>query len=146
MKKLLTLISIFFLMLSVSFAKKNENLRIDEQQLNTEFKELNKLEQYVNTHEGITLEEVKKAGLTEGLNLNTNISTMAMMDDLPLNIPAFWWGCVLGLIGVLVVYLVTDKDQDQTKKALWGCLVSGGVIMGLWLVALIAGSSLFWWR
>lgn len=37
-------------------------------------------------------------------------------------IPAFWWGCILGWVGILVVFLVT-QDSLQTQNALWGCIV-----------------------
>jgi hypothetical protein len=97
-------------------------MTFNEQAVNAEFEKLNKLEQYVATHEGVTIEDVKETELTENLNLDTNVTNAVIAGDLPLNIPAFWWGCVLGLLGVLAVYLITDKDKEQTKKALYGCL------------------------
>jgi len=39
----------------------------------------------------------------------------------PLGIPSFLWGFILGVIGILIVYLITENG-DETKKALWGCL------------------------
>jgi hypothetical protein len=100
---------------------------LNEQSINAEFEKLNKLEQYVNANEGTTLEDVKDTELTKDLNLDTNVTNTIASGELPLNIPAFWWGCVLGVIGILVVYLVTDKDKDQTKKAMFGCLVFAAV-------------------
>jgi hypothetical protein len=109
---------------------------MNEQAVNAEFEKLNKLEQYVNTHEGTTLEDVKDTELTKDLNLDTNITNTMTSGDLPANIPAFWWGCVLSWVGVLIVYLVTDKDKDQTKKALLGCLVNAGVWIIYYFVVL----------
>ncbi len=100
---------------------------LNDQSINAEFEKLNKLEQYVNAKEGTTLEDVKDTELTKDLNLDTNVTNTIASGELPLNIPAFWWGCVLGVIGILVVYLVTDKDKDQTKKAMFGCLVFAAV-------------------
>lgn len=97
-------------------------MTFNEQAVNAEFEKLNKLEQYVATHEGVTIEDVKETELTENLNLDTNVTNAVVAGELPLGIPAFWWGCVLGLLGVLAVYLITDKDKEQTKKALYGCL------------------------
>lgn len=97
-------------------------MTFNEQAVNAEFEKLNKLEQYVAAHEGVTIEDVKETELTENLNLDTNVTNAVVAGDLPLGIPAFWWGCVLGLLGVLAVYLITDKDKEQTKKALYGCL------------------------
>lgn len=109
---------------------------MNEQSINSEFEKLNKLEQFVNTHEGTTFEDVKDSELTKDLNLDTNVTNTVASGDLPLNIPAFWWGCVLSWVGVLVVYLVTDKDKDQTKKALMGCLVSAAVWVLYYIVVL----------
>lgn len=100
----------------------SQAMTFNEQSVNAEFEKLNKLEQYVAAHEGVTIEDVKETELTENLNLDTNVTNAVVAGDLPLGIPAFWWGCVLGLLGVLAVYLITDKDKEQTKKALYGCL------------------------
>ncbi|GGD66265.1 hypothetical protein GCM10011514_32860 [Emticicia aquatilis] len=97
-------------------------MTFNEQSVNAEFEKLNKLEEYVASHEGTTIEDVKDTELTKDLKLDTNVTNAVAAGDLPLNIPAFWWGCVLGLLGVLAVYLITDKDKEQTKKALYGCL------------------------
>ena len=44
-------------------------------------------------------------------------------------IASFLWGCAFGWVGLLIVYLVTDNDKEQTKKALWGCLANGVAIV-----------------
>lgn len=121
-----------------------EALKYDEKTINAEFEKLNKLEEYVNTNEGTTLADVKDSELAKDLKLDSNVTSTVAAGDLPLNIPAFWWGCVLGLVGVLVVYIVTDQDKDQTKKALYGCLVWVGVWLLWWIFAvLVAGGSFF---
>ena len=97
-------------------------MTFNEKAVNAEFEKLNKLEEYVASHEGTTIEDVKDTELTQDLKLDTNVTNAVVAGDLPLGIPAFWWGCVLGLLGVLAVYLITDKDKEQTKKALYGCL------------------------
>jgi hypothetical protein len=107
---------------------------MNEPSINAEFEKLNKLEQYVAAHEGTTLEDVKDSELTKDLNLDTNVANTVAAGDLPANIPAFWWGCVLSWVGVLIVYLVTDKDKDQTKKALMGCLIGAGIYIIFWVV------------
>ena len=42
----------------------------------------------------------------------------------PLGIPSFLWGCLLSWVGLLIVYFLTDRDKDETRKALWGCIIS----------------------
>ena len=97
-------------------------MTFNEQAVNAEFEKLNKLEEFVVANEGVTIEDVQNTELTQDLKLDTNVTNAVAAGELPLGIPAFWWGCVLGLLGVLAVYLITDKDKDQTKKALYGCL------------------------
>jgi hypothetical protein len=62
-----------------------------------------------------------------------------------LGIPPFLWACVFGLLGILLVFLLTDKDI--TNKAAMGCLVAYGTIGVVYLVAIIlsltAGDS-YW--
>ncbi|AFK03080.1 hypothetical protein Emtol_1940 [Emticicia oligotrophica DSM 17448] len=100
----------------------SQAMTFNEKAVSAEFEKLAKLEEYVNAHEGTTIEDVKETELTKDLNLDTNVTNAVAASELPLGIPAFWWGCVLGLLGVLAVYLITDKDKEQTKKALYGCL------------------------
>ncbi|GAB3521075.1 hypothetical protein [Emticicia fontis] len=120
-----------------------EALKYDEKTINAEFEKLNKLEAYVNTNEGTTLADVQETELAKDLKLDTNVTSTVARGDLPLNIPAFWWGCVLGLVGVLVVYIVTDQDKDQTKKALYGCLVWVGVWLLWWIFVVLIGGGRF---
>jgi hypothetical protein len=143
MKKILSLIALFSLSISLSFAEEaKETFNYDEQQINADFKQLEKIEKYVQKNEGTTLESLKSQNseLVSGINLSADASAALMADELPLGIPAFWWGCVLGIIGILIVYLVTDKDKDQTKKALFGCLIWTGI----WILYAVFINSLFW--
>jgi hypothetical protein len=121
---------------------------LDEEALNQELEELNALDQYVSTHEGTTFNEL----VTSGSDLIANISDeaapmgMAGPDD-PLGIPAFWWGCLLSWVGILIVYLVAEYDRSaQAKKALWGCLISTGVwvvFYALYAALLVESSTLY---
>lgn len=124
---------------STPVVAESQAMTFNEQAVNAEFEKLEKLEQYVTSHEGTTIEDVKDTELTKDLKLDTNVTSTIASGELPLNIPAFWWGCVLGLVGVLIVYLVTDKDKEQTKKALIGCLVFAAI----WVVYVVAVGSLF---
>lgn len=114
-------------------------MTFNEQAVNAQFEKLNKLEEFVNANEGVTIEDVQNTELTQDLKLDTNVTNAVAAGELPLNIPAFWWGCVLGLLGVLAVYLITDKDKEQTKKALYGCLAW----TVLWVVYVVAVGSIF---
>lgn len=122
------------------------SLNLDQQRIDAEFEQLNKLEDYINQHPGTTLEDLRGSELTKDLKLEGDATLPGAKDDLPGNIPAFWWGCVLGWVGILLVYLLTDKDKEQTKKALYGCLVWVGVWLVFWLVYVVAlGNAWFLW-
>jgi hypothetical protein len=115
-------------------------LKMDEKSIDAEFEQLNKVEEYVNANKGVTADEVKVADVAKDLKLDTNVTAAVAVDELPLGIPAFWWGCVLGVIGVILVYVLTDKDKEQTKKALIGALIWVAVWI-LWAVLWRAS----WW-
>jgi cytochrome c biogenesis protein CcdA len=146
MKKILSLLAL----LSLSFATAVATEPVDEfnyekENISAEFEQLNKIENYVQQNEGLTLEALKaeKSDLVDGITLSADSSSAVAADELPLGIPAFWWGCVLTVLGVILVYVLTDQDKDQTKKALLGCLVTAGVYVIFWVIALATGG--FWW-
>lgn len=43
--------------------------------------------------------------------------------EMPL-VSGFWWGCCLGIVGLALVYFITDNDKAEVKNALIGCVVS----------------------
>ena len=113
-------------------------LYLDEAALDKAMGDLNVLEDFINQHQGITYSDLKAMGSELIVNLSDEASPMGATgdNDATLGIPAFWWGCVLGWIGILLVYLLTDNDKEQTKKALYGCLVQAGAV-GIFYVVYI---------
>lgn len=114
---------------------------LDEMALNTAFSELDELDSFLAQNEGVTYADL----LASGSDLIANISDITApmgsgpaSDDPLLGIPPFWWGCVLGWVGLLLVYVLTDKDRELTRKAMTGCLISTGV--GL----VLSGVYYFW--
>jgi len=64
--------------------------------------------------------------------------------DNPLVIAGFWWGFVLGWVGMLIVYLTMDEGEgrkEQVKNALIGCLISAAFWTVLWVVVFAAAST-----
>ena len=85
--------------------------------------------------------------LSESLNL-TPLSALPMSPGEPfLGIPSFLWGCSFGIVGVLIVYIGSDKNEAEAKKALWGCVVgtavSTGIVIVLYYTAFIALFSFY---
>ena len=120
-------ISMFFAVALLSQVKANDAdlFRYDKSAVQTAVSELTTLENYVAQNQSLGLTELVRTGslMVNGLML-TSSPFSAAGGDAPLGIPSFLWGCVFGVVGLLIVYIATDKDKEQVKKALWGCVTS----------------------
>lgn len=147
MKKILSLLTVLSLSLGVALATEpTQAFDFEDENLEAEFEQLNKIESFVESNQGVTLDELKanNNSLVDGITISGDAAASVAADELPLGIPAFWWGCVLAIVGVILVYVLTDQDKDQTKKALFGCLVFAGVYIISWVVLAALGTG-FWW-
>lgn len=118
---------------------------LDQEAFDEAFSELNELESYLALNEDLTYSDLEASGselITNISDISAPMGTAPQDDDNLMGIPAFWWGCVLGWVGWLLVYVLTDQDSAQTKKAFNGCLISTGVSVVLSVIyyAVIAGS------
>lgn len=111
---------------------------------------LTRVEEYVASHQGVTLEQLQSENNTviNGISLSNKLTNAQLIDG-PIGIPSFLWGCILGWIGILIVYLVTE-DTEETKKALWGCITSAvtGCLVYVIFWALVWGGafgSMYWY-
>ena len=115
---------------------------LDESVLSVAMYELNRLNNYIVQNEGVTYEDlmVLESSLIENVSNSSAPLGFANESEDPLGIPAFLWGCFLGWVGILIVYMITDNDKEQVKKALKGCLVAGGayVVIGIVYIVIIA--------
>lgn len=113
-----------------------------DETITNEFKQLNELEDYLENNEA-TLEELKisQPNLLQDVTLAENNTFVDDPNDDTFGIPPFLWGCVFGLLGILLVFILTDKDKSLTKKAAMGCLVTYGTIAAVYLVLIILGLS-----
>lgn len=141
--KLLLFTFVAVLFSSFSFAGVADEFQIDQNQVRAEFSDLAQLEQTVIDNDFITLSEIRT-----NESLASKFSGMVPLNlpgtqDAALGIPGFWWGCIFGPLGMLVVYLATDNDRHEVKSALTGCIV-GTVVTTLFyvLVYAVAWSSM----
>ncbi|SOE20900.1 hypothetical protein SAMN06298216_1377 [Spirosomataceae bacterium TFI 002] len=116
-----TLFAILCLFSMASFAVEPLEMDID---VNAEFAALDRLEQAVEANSNLDYETVKAnhSNLIEGVEIMQESSVAVAGDQMPV-LGAFWWGCCLGIVGLLIVYIVTDNDKDQMKQALIGCVI-----------------------
>lgn len=131
MKKAL-LTPVFALLIAVNglFAGNADMFSYDRDQLNNEFADLNMLENYVKVNEGITLTSLMDENhpLISGISFVNPFDLTMPFAEPPLGIPSFWWGCIIGVWGIAVVYFVT-QDSEETKQALKGCVI--GTLVGV---------------
>ncbi len=141
MKKLFVLL-ISFLLMGNAFASTADLFHYDTNKVKTAFINADALDMMVSATQA-TLNDLDM-NVPLLANFKAETSSMMMSEDV-MGIPAFWWGCILGVIGILIVYLVSE-DSEATKKALWGCVVGYlfwgvvwvvyyGLILGAWSAA-----------
>ena len=136
MKKLF--VSIFSLVLSAGttlFANDSDLFKLDYSAVKAEFSQLDQLETMVTSNADVTYSNLMltNSGLVASMRLVPE-SLLPGGDKYPvLGIPSFLWGCGLGIVGMLCVYIISDQDKVETKKALWGCIT--------WT---LVGSVLYW--
>ena len=100
-----------------------------------DFRSLDAVEQMLTENPSLDYATLQKehAEMLEGIELVPTASISEIQKDMPV-VGAFWWGCCLGVVGLLVTYLITDNDKQQVKSALIGCIIStllfgiGGVL------------------
>jgi len=96
-------------------------------EINTQLNDLHKVNDVV-VKEGMNYDALatSHADLVESTGLSAHSSgILDSHPDSPLGIGGFWWGFVLGWVGMLIVYLSMDEGngrKEQVKNALYGCL------------------------
>jgi hypothetical protein len=138
MKKATLILSLFLIALG-SFAIEPV-FELNEAELSKTFNTLNQIEALIIANPELTPEDIKlsHSELAENVNFESS-AILKTAGDMPV-LGAFWWGCILGIIGLVLVYIVTDNDKQQTKTALIGCIV-GTLVFG----GIFALSNAFTW-
>jgi len=136
MKKLLVSV---FLVLSASFtilANDADLFKLDYKAVQTEFSELNQLASMVTANADLTYSSLQltNSNLVTSLRLVPESVLPDGTNNPVLGIPSFLWGCAFGVVGMAVVYIVSNQDMVETKKALWGCITWTAVVVVLDIV------------
>lgn len=138
----------FVLLLAFSsgaIAGSGDLFNYDKEAVAAEMADLTELESYVENNPTTTMSVLVQNDnqLLNGLNLTSPNAMGMSFDDAPLGIPSFLWGCVFGVVGVVVVYIVTDEDKDETKKSFYGCIAS--TLVYVILYAAVWSTAGFWY-
>lgn len=125
MKKLTAILALFLTTFAAfAVTTPDSNLELDMVALETEFADLDKIEAFVENND-VTLVELtaERSDLLENVTLMAETATVFTTEEMPI-VGGFWWGCCLGIIGLALVYFITDNDRDEVRKALIGCVIS----------------------
>jgi hypothetical protein len=109
----------------------------------SEFKKLEKIEKFIENNPNYTLSELaeKQPDLIAEIRFSDQTSTSFLESDDPGGFPPFWWGFCLGVWGILLVFLLTDKDKAAVNLAVKGCMTSTLVGLGVYLIFFIIALS-----
>lgn len=131
MKKLTLVIAMLGLFLT-GFAGNADLFSYDADKVEAELTELTVLENFVSEN-GMTYSDLlnTNSSLVENVS-NSTFALGATVLEPVMGIPSFIWGFCFNVAGVAIVYFVSE-DMDETKKALYGCIVSG-VLYVAWYV------------
>lgn len=130
----------FFLISIVAIATDSDEFSFNSQLLKEEFSELSSLESLILTNGYPGLSELGDEQLLKSGYLSSSPSFPGNGED-PLGIPGFWWGCVLGPVGIIAAYILSDNDKEQARKALNGCIVATVVqvaVVVVWYIAILS--------
>lgn len=138
------LFACIFLMVGQFSNASNDLFFLDYPSEAAQFNDLNTLEAYLQVNEGVTYMDLLATESSLISNITNSSHLLGAINEPPLGIPSFVWGCILGWVGILIVYFVSE-DKDETKKALYGCLVStvGAIVVYVIWVVFAAGYYLY---
>ncbi len=146
MKK--TLILLFLVIMGTSSfvnASDADLFNYDRESVDMAMLELSLIESYITENPGANYADVMSLGLLSINGKDFSNELLGYLGEPPLGIPSFLWGCVGGWVGLVVVYVATDNDQAEVKKALWGCVASTatvGVVYVIYAAAVLSATSL----
>jgi hypothetical protein len=133
---------------SVSLSSEDEAIvNFDESEIYASFDQVNDLVSYVSVNDAVTYADVASVDNTMVENVSSSAALALSNSNAgdPPFVGAFWWGCVLNLVGIAVVAFTTDMDKEQIMKSVWGCVAStvGWVVVEVIYVVALGGS--YWW-
>jgi hypothetical protein len=143
MKKITLLFVFMSIVFSANvFASDADLFSYDKGKVEAMVADLNSLEAVVADDANITYQDLVAANnpLISGMEADAS-RMMNGIAEMPV-LPAFWWGCILGPVGIVLVYVI-EEDKDQTMSAVWGCVASAAgytlfyvvyyiIILGAW--------------
>jgi hypothetical protein len=134
---ILTIVAIYnnplYAISSVNCSNSNSSFNVvsdfDEAEIYNAFSEINNLVNFVSANDSVTYSDIQTQDSSLLLLHDTD-------SDVAFNHPekfsfnkqtAFLSGCFFGPIGMVLVAIINNGDQERLKSAVWGCVTSGCV-------------------
>ncbi len=148
MKKITVLL---LLLLSINYSYSVELtadiFAFDEEQIYDEFAELTQLESAISENVNLSATDINRMCSNfynfENIKIGKDLQLINSLQSSG-NMSYFWTGFAVGAVGafflysavagpitVAIIYFVTDKDIEKTKKAAWGCAAGTALGFGI---------------
>jgi len=117
----------------------------DEDEIYNAFSEIDELIRYVSDNDLASYSDVQ-AYDSSLLSLVDNDPDIALSnhDKFSFNKQtAYLAGCIFGAVGIVLVAIVNNGDQERLKSAIWGCVTSGCVSLSSVIAVYIIFFSYF---
>ncbi|MFW6019159.1 MAG: hypothetical protein ACOCPM_01135 [Bacteroidales bacterium] len=142
MKKfvLLNLIVLFAVAITFAGNSKAEMFSYEKEQVQSEFAEMNQLENFVNTHEGATLNEIKSfRDAPDFAGINSPSPENMLFDINDMEWGSFAWGFLCCPVGFFVVAL-NDRRSQHEKTSFWIGAITSAVLSSISTVTVVPAS------
>lgn len=133
MKKLLLVLCVSVFAFGSVLANDSDLFSYDKAKVEQAVSDMGQVEQMINQNPNVSVDDLVAEGKLDASFDASASSPFSTMGEPPLGIPSFLWGCIFGLVGLAIVYFVSE-DSEETKKALWGCVVGSLVSIIAWFV------------
>jgi hypothetical protein len=123
----LRLITTTFLLFAASIFSFASNMSFDESEIYSAFTEISEVTDFIESNNA-SYSDLKSVNFSVPNIANTAAIAASVQDESlePPILSAFWWGCLTGPIGIVVVAVTTDNNKELIKKSAWGCAIPVG--------------------
>ncbi len=147
MKKILLLFAVSFLLVFQTKANviaSDVVSDFDETEIYSAFGEIEALVETVSNSD-VTYESLltSNSSLLENVSANAALAMGMSAADAPPVMSAFWWGCIFGPLGIILVAVTTDQDKGQLRSSVKGCVISTVVYIAIYAIYALALRALW---
>ncbi|MCF8363165.1 MAG: hypothetical protein K9G70_11140 [Prolixibacteraceae bacterium] len=130
----LRLIATAFLLFAASIFGFASGMSFDESEIYSAFTEISEVTEFIESNNA-SYNDLEANNYSTANIMNTAAIATSMQDEAtePPVVSAFWWGCLTGPVGIVVVAVTTDNNKEQIKKSVFGCAIPVGCSALSWI-------------